>query len=324
MSYYSRFYRQRNPHIYDEATKESFFSKQNDSNKPGQKNAFFQAKLSVSQPADPSEQQADAVANAVVNQPFQAAHFGLINRSPATTGSFLPPDISEKIESRSGRGNSLPKNVQQEMGASFGTDFSNVQTHTDRESVNMNQSLHAQAFTHGNDIYFNEGKYNPGSSEGKFLLAHELTHVVQQSISTDGAVQRFGSGDLCPDDSRGIITDSVVQGYIDAALAKAKPSPGDSSNLKNAWLDLTSQRENHCCDANLASAEHYMYARYRIADGWEPYALMVAMIVNYDSWGKYVLPKTGNCPITRPSTGLMKWGLSGATDGMADYYYPRP
>jgi hypothetical protein len=49
----------------------------------------------------------------------------------------------------------------------------------------MNKELHAQAFTHGSDIYFNEGKYNPASNEGKQLLAHELTHVVQQT----GAVQ---------------------------------------------------------------------------------------------------------------------------------------
>jgi len=67
------------------------------------------------------------------------------------------------------------------MSSSFGVDFRGVRVHNDSEAINMNKELHAQAFTHGSDIYFNKGKYNPQNAEGKFLLAHELTHVVQQS-----------------------------------------------------------------------------------------------------------------------------------------------
>lgn len=63
------------------------------------------------------------------------------------------------------------------MEPRFGTDFSNVRVH---ETPDLANSIQAQAFTHGQDIYFNSGKYNPGSSGGKELLAHELTHVVQQ------------------------------------------------------------------------------------------------------------------------------------------------
>jgi hypothetical protein len=66
------------------------------------------------------------------------------------------------------------------MEPRFGADFSGVRVHTDRESAQMNRELSAQAFTHGRDIYMGEGKYNPGSDAGKRLLAHELTHVVQQ------------------------------------------------------------------------------------------------------------------------------------------------
>lgn len=67
------------------------------------------------------------------------------------------------------------------MEPRFGTDFSGVRIHTSGDAVSMNKELHAQAFAHGSNIYFNEGKYNPGSNEGKQLLAHELTHVVQQT-----------------------------------------------------------------------------------------------------------------------------------------------
>ncbi|MEM9213252.1 MAG: DUF4157 domain-containing protein [Cyanobacteria bacterium P01_F01_bin.150] len=63
------------------------------------------------------------------------------------------------------------------MEPRFGTDFSNVRVH---ETPDLANAIQAQAFTHGQDIYFNSGKYNPESSGGKELLAHELTHVVQQ------------------------------------------------------------------------------------------------------------------------------------------------
>jgi hypothetical protein len=95
----------------------------------------------------------------------------------ATTAS---PQVSSKIQNSSGKGNPLPQNTQHEMSSHFGFDFSNVKIHNDTDAVSMNKELQAQAFTHGSDIYFNKGKYNPQNSEGKFLLAHELTHVVQQ------------------------------------------------------------------------------------------------------------------------------------------------
>ena len=67
------------------------------------------------------------------------------------------------------------------MGNAFGKDFSNVRIHTDQAAVDMNRQLKSQAFTHGKDIYFNQGRFNPESKTGKQLLAHELTHVVQQN-----------------------------------------------------------------------------------------------------------------------------------------------
>ncbi len=69
------------------------------------------------------------------------------------------------------------------MESGFGADFSQVRVHTDDRAVSLSQDLSAQAFTHGSDIYFNQGKYDPGSSAGSHLLAHELTHTVQQGAS---------------------------------------------------------------------------------------------------------------------------------------------
>jgi len=78
------------------------------------------------------------------------------------------------------------------MESAFGADFGGVRVHTGNEAVQMNRELRAQAFTHGSDIYFNAGKYEPASVAGQGLLAHELTHVVQQNSGlATKSIQRF-------------------------------------------------------------------------------------------------------------------------------------
>ena len=82
----------------------------------------------------------------------------------------------------------------------FGTRIlSGVRIHTENEvAVQMSKELGAQAFTHGNDIYFNKGKYNPSSKEGKQLLAHELTHTIQQKGMVQKKVQRKATHRVAP------------------------------------------------------------------------------------------------------------------------------
>ncbi len=91
--------------------------------------------------------------------------------------------IESQLNSSKGSGSPLPEDTRSEMEPGFGSDFGNVRIHTGSEAVQMSKGLGAQAFTHGSDIYFNEGKYNPSTSSGKHLLAHELTHTVQQGAS---------------------------------------------------------------------------------------------------------------------------------------------
>src|SRR5690625_6993220 len=69
------------------------------------------------------------------------------------------------------------------MGSKMGADFSDVTIHTGGEATELNQGLGARAFTVGSDIYFNEGQYNAESAPGKRLLAHELTHTIQQGAA---------------------------------------------------------------------------------------------------------------------------------------------
>jgi hypothetical protein len=96
------------------------------------------------------------------------------------SGRPVSASFQQGLNSSKGGGSPLPDDVKQQMEADIGADFSKVRIHTGGDAAQLSSSIQAQAFTHGNDIYFNEGKYNPGSSSGKHLLAHELAHTVQQ------------------------------------------------------------------------------------------------------------------------------------------------
>jgi hypothetical protein len=103
-----------------------------------------------------------------------------LSRSAEGDGKVMP-DVERAIESSRGGGQSLDRGVQAQMGQALNADFSGVRVHTDAGADGLNQSLSAKAFTTGSDIYFRQGEYNPGSSGGRELLAHELTHVAQQN-----------------------------------------------------------------------------------------------------------------------------------------------
>jgi hypothetical protein len=92
-----------------------------------------------------------------------------------------PGAIGREIETARGGGNGLDAPVRDQMQSSFGADFSGVRVHTDMRADGLSRALEARAFTTGKDIFFRQGEYEPGSSNGRALLAHELTHVVQQN-----------------------------------------------------------------------------------------------------------------------------------------------
>ncbi len=103
---------------------------------------------------------------------------------------FASPSVSQQIRSSRGYGSPLTSETNKFMSNAFGTDFSGVTIHTGSNAIQMNRSLKARAFTHGSDIYFNKGEYKPESSQGKRLLAHELTHVVQQKGMMQKSLQK--------------------------------------------------------------------------------------------------------------------------------------
>ncbi|MEH1973460.1 MAG: DUF4157 domain-containing protein [Nostoc sp.] len=105
----------------------------------------------------------------------------------AEAGMDTAPDLEASINQARGGGQLMADNIREPMEQAFGADFSGVKVHTDGQSDQLNCSIQARAFTTGQDVFFRQGEYNPGSRGGQELLAHELTHVMQQN---GGAVQR--------------------------------------------------------------------------------------------------------------------------------------
>lgn len=177
-----------------------------------QENLGIQAKadshrLQIGNTNDAFEIEADAMAAYVTSSPLSNTNFESptsfrpeskvnrrqrpqIQRKGATNksqnGKSAPIALQKQLETTKGAGASLDKSIAGAMGSAMGSDFGNVRIHTSAKAAEMSQSIQARAFTHGNDIYFNRGEFNPTSAAGKHLLAHELTHVVQQT----GMLQR--------------------------------------------------------------------------------------------------------------------------------------
>jgi hypothetical protein len=180
--------------------------------------APIQPKLTIGEPGDKYEQEADQVAAQVVNQihspaaqkavqrqeepeeelqmkpmntiqrqdaieeeELQMKPMNMIQRQSGTEAA--PPDLESSIQQARGSGQAMPNQLRLKMEQSFGADFSGVKVHTDGRSNQLNQAIQAKAFTTGQDIFFRQGQYDPGSRGGQELLAHELTHVVQQGGS---------------------------------------------------------------------------------------------------------------------------------------------
>ena len=157
----------------------------------------LQAKLSVGKPGDKYEQEADNMAAQVMamgdpSVPQEEMDGETVQAKPLA-GEVTPlvqrrqiqrkrnkdasPSIERQLRDSGGGGRPLADGTRSFMESRFGADFSGVRVHTDSAAVQMTKSLGAQAFTHGQDIYYGKGK-SPGKND---LTAHELTHTIQQT-----------------------------------------------------------------------------------------------------------------------------------------------
>ncbi len=161
--------------------------------------APIQTKLIIGQPGDKYEQEADRIADQVMRvpdpgdrnfQPQTLVGSGL-QAKRADGGAFLEVTSHAQIHAAECPGCSLPQATRDFFEPRFEQDFSRVRVHTCDDASQMCNTLQARAFTHSTNIFFSRGAYDPASSMGKKLLAHELTHVVQQSSNTRPKIQRW-------------------------------------------------------------------------------------------------------------------------------------
>jgi hypothetical protein len=172
---------------------------------PAAKPAPKQTSPQAAGPAPAARGLADLLADPTQATPAQLAQlqrqYGnaavqrLIQRAPSperppvgAEGGQVAPDIQNQIDAARGGGQSLDPAMGSKVGAALGADLSGVRVHTDAQADGLNRSLSAEAFTLGSDVFFSEGAYDPHSTAGQQLLAHELTHVVQQG-SAPAAIQ---------------------------------------------------------------------------------------------------------------------------------------
>ena len=152
----------------------------------------LQAKLQVGPSGDRYEREADQVADEVMRDLGAPAITSdednpRVSRSVADEvvgleGGPLPADAEAAIQRQRGHGSSLPDPLRRSMENSFDADLSSVRVHTDSSADELNRSMQSRAFTVGSDIFFARGEYQPQSTAGQRILAHELTHTVQQGL----------------------------------------------------------------------------------------------------------------------------------------------
>jgi hypothetical protein len=125
--------------------------------------------------------------------------------------------VERSIGQARGGGQAMDHGTRGKMEQAFGADFGGVRIHTDNRADTLSQSLSARAFTTGSDVFFRQGEYSPGTSSGRELLAHELTHVVQQS--GDGIQRKMTVSE--PGDPMELEADRTAQAVIQQEHAPA-------------------------------------------------------------------------------------------------------
>lgn len=177
------------------------------------KTGALQARLEIGQRGDPHEQEADRVAERVMRMPAPAIRHLPVWRADVPSRKKEEESLQKKeivghpievasgaktiIRSSRGGGHPLSESVRAFYEPRFGIDFSQVRVHTDAKASEAAKSVNAQAFTVGRDVMFGAGRYSPGTEAGNRLLAHELTHTIQQGGGTQ--FKRFEHTDHPPD-----------------------------------------------------------------------------------------------------------------------------
>jgi len=209
-----------------------------------------QAKMTVNPPGDVYEQEADRVARAVTGgmasdvQRQETPEEEELQMKPDTAAVQLSKELEGRIEAARGGGEPLAEASRASLEPQLGHDFSEVRVHADGEAEALSRELSAEAFTTGGHIFFGEGAYQPDSTAGRGLLAHELAHVVQQSA--EPMIQRVKptSAPPAPETMETTATQSPVAAAPAAeavpaasAAASTAPAPMSREEATRIWIN---------------------------------------------------------------------------------------
>ncbi|WP_448266105.1 eCIS core domain-containing protein [Nostoc sp. DSM 114159] len=181
----------------------------------------------------------------------------------AKAGMAATPDLEASINQARGGGQSMADDIREPMEVAFGADFSGVKVHTDGQSDQLNRSIQARAFTTGQDVFFRSGEYNPGSRAGQELLAHELTHVVQQS---GGVVQRSPQTQEGIQNLNFLSTTSLPTRSIQRVIIPQNTVAGLTADLDTNNLDAAKSLINLLHDEGRRKSLAELYTKIKQAD----------------------------------------------------------
>ena len=199
----------------------------------GNNRLMVQRKMTLGEAGDEYENEADRLAPRIVHQintpafstsapqpeiqgnppkiQVQALRPTLQLKGRDSVGTISPAIASSITHAKGSSGHPLQPHLQQRLGQAMGSDFTGVRVHTDTQADGLNQALSARAFTTGHHIFFRQGHYQPQTPSGQELIAHELTHVVQQKTKQN-TLQRENFNQTEPDSAlRYINTQSSLE-----------------------------------------------------------------------------------------------------------------
>jgi hypothetical protein len=188
-----------------------------------------QARLLTGSAENSHEKAAENTADTVISNE-KVPHTGVSSLSKNSIQSASQQENQEEYRGQipsSGSGKPIEPSAKAFMEGRFGRNFNHVRIHNNSSSAEMADSIRARAFTHGSDIYFNRGEYEPETEEGRHLLAHELTHTIQQGAGSGG------------DQQSGIVQPSRFRRFassVGSRLRSAAEWVGDSLQAGLNWL----------------------------------------------------------------------------------------
>ena len=241
----------------------------------------------------------------------------VVQSKKSTAGGLeVTSDIEARIQSQRGSGHALRESARSFFEPRFGQSFGDVRIHTDARANTLNRALNARAFTTGQDIFFRQGEYNPGSSSGRELLAHELTHVVQQnspkallSSQAQPLQRRVGDGhDLTNPRFSG---ETRLEATYDKEQLIAVGSYGDHvKRIQEALLDLGYALPKHGADCEYGTETQLAVYQFQSDHG-----LVKDYTVGSETMGRLdvVAPQKLPGPVTcsfRPAPGPPPEGMT--------------